>query len=354
MIKRPEFIKSGDTIGITAPSFGPTVEPYKSMYEVAVKKLEDRGYKVVEGETVHKGDGLGISTDPKVTGRELTEFYLRDDIDAIISAGGGELMNETITNVDFEALKQGRPKWYLGYSDNTNFIFPLVTITGVMGIYGPCICHFAKKWELPEADAFELLEGTKKSFTGYDQYVRPGERKESTGDEDFDIPYAYDAKKILRSFDCSTKKAHLVGDETRLSMKGVFIGGCLDVLANLVGTRFDNMKKFNEENKEVIWMLEACDLSTLSIRRAIWNLREAGWFDSAAGFLIGRPLAAFESDLMGVDSYNAVTDMLSELGKPIIMDADFGHIDPQLPLVMGASANVSAIGNQLEVEYLND
>ncbi len=364
MIKRPGYIGSGDTIGITAPSFAPTVEPYSLMYGVSLKKLKQRGYNIIEGHTVHTGDGIGISTDPKVCGKELMEFYLRDDVDAIISAGGGELMNETITHVDFEALKAGKPKWFLGYSDNTNFIFPLVTITGVMGIYGPCICHFAKEWEKPEEDVFALLEGTSRSFTGYERFCRPAPRTQAPEDEKpmdekaleetFSIPYAYDADKVLTSYDCTGGKAVKADAAKKLSMNGVFLGGCLDVLANLVGTRFDNMKKFNQENPDVIWMLEACDLTPMSIRRSIWNLREAGWFDNTKGFLIGRPLTAFESEMMGVDQYNAVTSVLEEFGVPIILDADFGHLDPQLPLVMGAKADVTVCGNDLRVEYLDD
>ncbi|WP_022778456.1 S66 family peptidase [Butyrivibrio sp. AE3009] len=363
MIKRPEYISKGDTIGITAPAFAPSIEPYSLMYGVAVKKLKERGYNIIEGPTVFTGDGIGISTDPKVCAKELVEFYTRDDVDAIISAGGGELMNETITYVDFEALKSAKPKWFLGYSDNTNFIFPLVTISGVMGIYGPCICHFSKAWEKPEDDVFALLEGTGTSFTGYDRFVRPrprtspledgAPRDEASLEKVFSVPYDYDADKILVSYDCVGGKAVKAGDSQTLSMSGVLLGGCLDVLEHLVGTRFDNMKKFNEENPDVIWMLEACDFTTLEIRRSLWNLREAGWFDSAKGFLIGRPYGAFESNIMGVDQYNAVTAMLEGLGVPIILDADFGHLDPQLALVMGAKASVTVTGNDMRVDYLN-
>ena len=105
MIKRPEYIKPGDTIGVTAPSFGPSIEPYSLMYPLSKENIENRGYKVIAGETVFKSDGLGISTDPKVTGKELMDFYKREDINAIISAGGGELMCETISNMDFDELK---------------------------------------------------------------------------------------------------------------------------------------------------------------------------------------------------------------------------------------------------------
>ena len=353
MIKRPEYIKSGDTIGVTAPSFGPATEPYSLMYGIAKENIESRGYKIVAGETTFKCDGLGISTDPEVTGKELMDFYKREDIDAIISAGGGELMCETISNMDFEELRQYKPKWFVGYSDNTNFIFPLVTITGVQGIYGPCINGYAKKWEETEYDCFALLEGTKSSFDGYDRFVDPNleeEAPEVYTDEYLRAPYAVNADRELVIY--KSADGVLRRKDDPVEMKGMLLGGCLDILVNICGTRFDRMKDFIKENGEIIWAFEACDLTPMSIRRSLWNLREAGWLDSAAGFIIGRPRTPWRQNMMGVDQYNAVTDILAPLGKDIIMDAEIGHIDPMLPVVMGAEARVCADPKNLNVTYL--
>ena len=370
MIRRPEYISKGSTIGITAPSFGCATEPYCYSIDLAIDKIKARGYNITEGKTARLGDGIGISTDPKIAAAELMEFYQRDDIDAIISAGGGELMNETVTHVDFEALKGAKPKWFLGYSDNTNFIFPMVTIAGVQGIYGPCISGFAKIWEATEEDSFALLEGSKREFEGHDSFVKPSapsedpesceEKKDAEPEPSTEelikslAEYKYDvnAKKELTTYLCHQGAAVKASDSDKVEVSGVLLGGCLDVLANLVGTRLDKVKEFNSENKDVIWVLENCDLNSMSYRRALWNLREAGWFDSAKGFVIGRPGTCFDEELMGVNRFNAVTDMLAPIGVPIIMDADVGHVDPMLPLVMGAQAEVSAIGNALKVRYL--
>ncbi|MCR5187976.1 MAG: hypothetical protein K6C97_03500, partial [Treponema sp.] len=65
-IQTPPFLKKGNTIGITAPSFGCTIEPYITRFKDAVRQFEALGYKFKIGQTVYKNDGLGISTDPKV------------------------------------------------------------------------------------------------------------------------------------------------------------------------------------------------------------------------------------------------------------------------------------------------
>ena len=46
-----------------------------------------------------------------------------------------------------------------------------------------------------------------------------------------------------------------------------------------------------------------------------------------------------------------MTDILAPLGKDIIMDAEIGHIDPMLPIVMGAEARVCADTANLNITY---
>ncbi len=364
MVRRPKSIKAGDTIGITAPSFGAAIEPYSIAIDMSEENLRNRGYIVIEGETARKGDGIGISTDPKVTAKELVEFYKRDDIDAIISAGGGELMCETISNIDFADLKNCEPKWFMGYSDNTNFIFPLVTISNTQAIYGTCISGLAKVWEEPELDALELLEGTKSSFDGYKRFVEPGVYPDSEeySHEEYNqgpkvytkdmirAPYAYTSDRELVTYVCRDVALEKNPD-AEVNMEGILLGGCLDILVNLCGTRFDKVKEFKKEHKDIIWIFEACDLNTMSIRRSLWNLREAGWLDGAKGFIIGRPESAWKQNFMGCDQYNAVTAVLSELGAPIIMDVEIGHVDPQLPVIMGSEATVKVKGNDFNITY---
>lgn len=240
-------------------------------------------------------------------------------------------MCETLSYVDFEKIKNAPPKWFMGYSDNTNFIFPLVTGCGVKAIYGSNISGFGKPWEKPEEDCLAVLEGRTNSVWGYEKIQMPEDGTEAKAANPLS-PYILSEKKVLRFYPDENACAEF---------SGMLIGGCLDVLDNLVGTRFDFMKNFNDENKKIVWALEACDLSPMDIRRALWHMKEAGWFGNASGFVFGRPLAAWKGNYMGVDQYSAVTDVLADLGQPIVMDADFGHIAPDFPLVMGAWTKVA-------------
>lgn len=327
-IKTPPFLKVGDTIGITAPSFGCTIEPYISRFYEAKRQFEELGYNLKIGETVFKNDGIGISTNPKVAAKELTDFYCDSSINIIISAGGGELMCETLSHIDFEKIKNAPPKWFMGHSDNTNFIFPLVTCCNIKAIYGNNITGFGKPWENSENDAIAILKGEKNFVYGFDKFQNPE-------DDETEL------KKVLKIFPQNAQN----------KFNGILIGGCLDVLSEIAGTRFDFVKKFNDENQNVIWALEACDLNPMDIRRAIWHLKECDWFKNASGFLIGRPLAAWKKEILGVNQYNAITDILGNLNVPIIMDADFGHISPDFPLVTGAETSVEVENGNIKCTF---
>lgn len=343
-MRYPEFLKENGTIGLVAPSFGCTFEPYKSCMDEAINRFKAMGYSVIEGPNCRKADGIGISSTPKNCGTELTDSYVSSDSDILISCGGGELMCEILDYVDFAAIKNATPKWFLGYSDNTNFTFLLNTICDTASIYGPCVGAFGVS-ELHPAlcDTIKAFCGQLNRVSGYESF-----ELESKKDEEHPLePYNLTEKKELKLFMGEAEVNQLS------TFQGIITGGCLDCLANLVGTKYDNVKAFNEKYKDegIVWFLEACDLNVMAIRRALWNLDAAGWFKNAKGFIIGRPWAAWKQEMMGLNQYNAVTGILGKYNVPIIMDADIGHLPPAMPIISGADATVSVVGKNIEIEY---
>ena len=337
-MKYPKFITNGGTIGLVAPSFGCADEPYKSCMDAAIERFTGMGYTLVEGPNCRRNDGIGISSTPENCGKELTDFYCSGDNDMLIACGGGELMCETLDYVDFEAIKAADPKWYMGYSDNTNFTFLLNTICDTASIYGPSIGAFGQE-DLHQAlkDTIDIFTGKKQEVSGYDMF-----ELESLKDEEHPlVGYNITEAKQLRLF-MGASEVNRVPE-----FSGILTGGCLDCLANLVGTKYDEVASFNEryKNDGVIWFIEACDLNVMSIRRALWNLDRAGWFKYAKGFIIGRPLAAWKQEMMGLDQYNAVTGILGKYNVPIVMDADVGHLAPSFPVISGAFTTVTADSN---------
>lgn len=336
-MRYPDFLKDGDTIGFAAPSFGCNIEPYRSCFDHAQSVLAAEGYGILLGPNVYAGEGIGISNVPELCGREFTDLYLSDACQVLLSCGGGELMCEILKYVDFKAIGGAKPKLFMGYSDNTNLVFTLATLCDTAAVYGPCAPAFGMKpWHRAIRDTYQLMRGEKLSFSGYPKYeTEPFKSKERPLE-----PYACTTPRNIIAWDPS--RGLLPGShDAPVSFSGRLIGGCLDCLATLCGTDYDKAAEFAERYQDdgIVWFLEACDMSVFAIRRAVWQLKNAGWFRHAKGFLIGRPMAGQE-DLMGLDHIHAVVDVLAELGVPILLDVDIGHLPPMIPIISGSIGKV--------------
>lgn len=341
-MRYPQDLQENGTIGFPAPSFGCATEPYKSAFDNALKKWQKLGYQTLPGVNAYESCGVGISNSPKKCAEELMEMYLSEETDCLISCGGGELMCEILDCVDFEKLKEAPPKWYVGYSDNTNFTYLLTTLCEVASIYGPCAGTYGMEpWHASLKDTYELLTGKKRTVESYALW-----EKESLKDAEHPlVPYNVTEPNVLKIYHNGRMQ-----EDVSLSMTGRLLGGCLDCLVNFLGTNYDKTAEFCEKYKEngIIWFLEACDINVFSIRRAMWQMEHAGWFQHVKGFLFGRPRNG--EAIMGLDAYQAVLEVAGKYNVPVLMDLDIGHVAPMMPLVTGSMATVTVDGSAVKVQ----
>lgn len=372
-MRYPAFLRDKGTIGFVAPSFGCAIEPYKSGFLNAQKRWQAQGYRLQLGPNCYADDGVGISSTPESCGRELTDGYCDKNNDCLISCGGGELMCEILDYVDFERIQAAAPKWYLGYSDNTNFTFLLTTLCDTASVYGPCAAAFGMETLHPSLnDAMALLRGEKMTMQGYDSWERESLKDEENPLAPYNLTEASVIKYLLpdgrtnveslrkTAMACgaaSRTQTSAVGDsdagtETEIVYAGRLIGGCMDCLINLLGTKYDRVTEFIQRYQEdgIIWFLEACDLNLMSVRRAMWQMEHAGWFKYCKGFLIGRPRMGMGVEEFGIDHYQAVCEMLYSYHVPVLMDLDIGHLPPAMPLICGSMARVVSDGKIYRVE----
>lgn len=343
-MRYPAFLKENDTLGFVAPSFGCTIEPYLSTFKECVYQFEDKGYRTIIGENVYKDDGVGISTSPKECARELMEFYTSKENNFLLSVGGGELMCEILEYIDWDKIREAKEKWYMGYSDNTNFTFLLTTFCDVASIYGINATSFGMKpWHQSVTDAYEMMIGKKMSFKGYEYFQLESMKSEVN-------PYASYNDVVKNETTLYIGRNRFKNGE--ISFEGRIIGGCLDCLCKLCGTKYDKVRDYVKryEHDGIIWFLEACDLNVFDMRRALWQLKEAGWFENATGFLIGRPMH-YDESIMGLDRFDAVVNILEEFDLPIVTDIDVGHVPPTIPILCGSMAKVTVLGESYSICY---
>ena len=191
-MRYPDDLKTGDTIGITAPSAGIIKENKILRLENAKKNLKNLGYKCIETDNVRK-DEFGRSSDAKTRAKEFMELWNNKDVKAIISAEGGDFMCEMIDNLDFEEIKKLKSTWFQGYSDNTYLSFLLTTICDIATIYGSNIKSYGmQKPGRDLLDSIKLMNGEEieqKSFEKYEENWLEKIIKGEVSDDEED-PYA--------------------------------------------------------------------------------------------------------------------------------------------------------------------
>lgn len=314
----PKWIKKGDCIGVTACSAGKTEPVDLVRLDNAARQLELRGYRVLETPDVRKNE-KGRSAPARVRAEQLHSLVRNPEVTWVIQACGGDYLAEMLSFADFEEIKRN-PKWYQGYSDPTGLLFSVTTNCDLATVYAGNFADFGmEKWHRSLEENVALLEGASLIQRSFPMY-RNGFVERVTGYEDFkeDTPVRWECK------------------QRTAVLSGRLLGGCLDVLLDLVGTRFDKTAEWCNRYKEdgILWYLESFALSAERLTCGLWHLKEAGWFEHAGGFVFGRP--AFFSGDNGVTYREAVESVLGELDLPIVYEADIGHKAPRMTMINGA------------------
>ncbi len=325
----PKNLEKGYKIGVSAPSSGMSSIPDQTRLESGLKHFQELGYPVIVTEHV-RSDYKGASASGKVRAKELTELILNPEVRAVIAASGGDFLMQMLSELDLELIRSN-PKWLQGFSDITGLLFTVTTNLDIATLYANNFSSFGmKKWHNSLYENIRIMEGENLIQHSFDFY-QDGYKPRITGLEEF-VPEAPVNWVNL------TPEGKVFEEE--VVMNGRMIGGNLDVCLNLVGTRFDQVPEFVHRYRQdqILWFFESYSLDSSEIIRGLWQLKEAGWFEHAAGFIFGRP-AMFEEQ-NGIAYMEAITIGLEELHVPIVLEADIGHKPPQLTMMNGAMAEI--------------
>ena len=256
-------------------------------------------------------------------------------IRAVAPPWGGELAIDLLDLVDWEAMREADPTWLVGFSDLTTVMLPLTLLTGWATLHGSNLMD----------TAFEPAPGTlhwTEVASATDPFTQssPGRYREGWDD------YENDPGVSAMTLDLEGTWSVLGGGSAEFG--GRLVGGCIEVLSPLAATPYADVPAFGRRHADdgIVVFLEASEHDAYTICRALHGLRHAGWFEHATGILIGRTGAPDRPEL---SQSEAVLDALGPLGLPIVLDVECGHVQPFLPLVLGATANVVVDGERREI-----
>jgi muramoyltetrapeptide carboxypeptidase LdcA involved in peptidoglycan recycling len=365
-VRVPKALEPGDVIGVTAPSSG-VGRRLLARYEACVASIRARGFRVREGGCLFS-DGI-VSAPAEDRAAELMAFLLDPEVKAVMPPWGGELLIDLLPLLDFEALADAEPTWFVSWSDGTTFMLPLLLRTGWASLHGMNTMdalytppdEVARWWDVLTAPAGSTF--AQRSVVAYQQAFR-----DYADDPHIDawwpqVPTRWSRLGTEPRTSSSPRQASVGaplagGPQSRpagervaalgsgnAAFTGRLVGGCADVVSRLVGTGFAEVQDWAPPEGTIVF-LENCEMPAPEAARCWHQLVMAGWFDHCNGVLVGRTKAP---ETPAYTQRQAVADAFAPLvarGIPVLVDVDIGHQPPQLLLVMGALATVELIDGQ--------
>lgn len=330
MLKAPT-LRRGDYVGIVSPSWG-GVGRFPHRAERGVTALETLGFKVKLGRHASNERGF-VSDTAERRVEDIHEMFRDDDIRLIVAAIGGDHSCHLLPLLDWELIKS-HPTLFMGYSDITVLNVAIWQKTGLVTVNGPALLtDFA---EYPE-----MLEYTRRSFLRVacrpvpvgsvapadawtEEFLDWGERK------DLERP-----RRLQKSPGWTWLKGQVA--------EGRLVGGCLESLGHLRGTRYW------PEWEGAIFFFETSEVapSPAVVDGILTDYENMGVLGKLAGMLVGRPMRYTETQKQ--ELREVILERTRAYSFPIVTDMDFGHTAPQLSLPIGCRATIDIPGREFSI-----
>ena len=333
------FLKNN--IFVTAPSDSIFNYGDKLRLENAIKNFNNIGITVTLGNTVSITN-VYSDNEYKEKAFEVEKALLDDEIDTVIAANGGETEINIIRYINFEKLKskKEKEKIFQGFSDNSILTFLLQTLSDWKTYYAPCFPSFGyNNWDKTIYDNLELLKGNMVEQSSQ-AFFESKSFKKIKGKElcgyNLDTPSNLTELTGIKSF----------------SVKGTLLGGCLDVIKNIVNTDYDQIKEYNKKHNNIIWFIENCAMDIDDLKNTIENMDKYDWFKNVKCFMIGRGKITLNQQFLNQQN-ELLLKVLSKYNVPIISNCDFGHVRPFNTFIIGGNATVTYKNNKYKIKYEN-
>lgn len=321
----PDFLTDNDVIGITACSSG--VLDKLSAYEKSLEVIAKHHLNVVETDDV-RTSGV-VSASASIRAKELEELFWNENVKMIAIARGGDFLLDMLEKIDFLKIIK-HPKWVAGSSDPTSLLYILTTKYDIATIYSPC--------NMTGLDMEPLHE----SYENYFKIIKGNLVKQ----------YRYkfcEEKSFSDNFNLVNKWLNVNGDVLE---EGILIGGCIEVLKDIIGTKFDNTKKFLEKYKSegFIWYFDVFSMTSENLYNTLIQFKMAGWFKYTKAILIGK--VAFPNSFSNVSYEKLIKKALEDLDIKVVYKFDVGHVKPSFTMINGLKVRVVSNEKEGSLEYL--
>ncbi len=291
---KPLPLCKGDVIRLVAPA-GPVD---RARLDRGVSRLSAAGFVVEVPDAVHASENGYLAGPDAHRAAQINDAFAAPGVRAVMAARGGYGTTRLMALIDWKRLKSN-PRLVVGYSDLSAILSYAATRLSVPAIHGPmAAADLANRFDPAALDAFVRLAGGA---------VSPKEPWGATCDR-------------LRA-----------GSAT-----GILSGGCLSVLASLLGT------PFAPDFRGALLFLEEVGEPAYRIDRSLTQWLQSGRWSGIAGIVVGKtaPVKGESED----DIRRLFAAAARQLGVPAWYGFPAGHDGSNYPLPFGVAAKIDAKG----------
>lgn len=317
MIK-PKRLKAGDKIAVVSLSWGGLGdEALIHKYTIAKERLEDEfGLQVVPMPHALKGSQF-VAEHPELRARDLMDAFEDDSVSAIFCTIGGDDTIRILPYMDLEVIRS-HPKIFMGYSDTTiNHL--MMYKAGLVSFYGPSVmCEFGEyvaMFDYTRAAVRDILFG---DTNGYQMEPSP------VWSDDY-IPWNEKNRDSLY-----TLKADEHGYEVLQgckSVRGHFLGGCIDVFMMANGTSL--WPALKEWAGAILFFETSEDKPAPEfIRWTLRNMAAQSILKVINGIIVGKPQGEVYYDEYKREILRVVAEEEGLTDLPIFYNINIGHAKP--------------------------
>ena len=331
-IIRPAPLQQGDTIRVISPSWfgGETFTP-RAMRGVAL--LESLGFRVEIGEHAFGNRGH-VSGTVEERLHDLHDAFSNPRVKMVLATIGGTHAADLLPHIDFD-LVRANPKIFMGFSDNTILHTAFRVEAGLATLYGPgLLTDWAEHPQMPQ----EALEAALHLMTSIEPL---GELPQPTWwtDEFLDWESGEDTRRPRKRTSNDGWKWIRERNAT-----GRTIGGCLETLQHLRGTRwwpdFTGTILCIETSEECPGP-ESFDIM-------FGDYERMGVLDQIAGLLVARPYGFDSSQHERFIQY--LSERAAPYSFPVVANMDFGHTTPMITMPLGVQVSIDGPSRRVTVD----
>lgn len=300
---KPDYLKSGDTIAIIAPSG--VLNNRNQAIENAKKLIIEWGLVPIIGNNIYKKNYHFAGND-KERFDDLQWAFDHKNIKAIWCARGGYGSIRIVDKLNFDQFKK-YPKWLIGYSDITVLHNKLNNL-GFETIHG----MMAVNMEENQKEIIESIESLKNCLFGK-----------------------------LNSYHINNNKYNRIGKSS-----GILVGGNLTLLASQLGSN----SEIDTKNK--ILFIEEIGEYKYHVDRMLQSLKRAGFFDNCNGVIIGdMSEIKINSPSWGSSVNELIYDVLKPYKFPISFGIQSGHLKHNKSLIFGRNIDLDVKSSKTIISF---